>query len=50
VVAGVSYEALRRCRRTPEDCAQRFGNIINYRGFPKVPGIEHMARIIRANV
>jgi uncharacterized phage protein (TIGR02218 family) len=47
---GVTYEAVRGCNRTPEDCSTKFGNIINYRGFPKVPGIENLARIIRANV
>jgi uncharacterized phage protein (TIGR02218 family) len=50
IAEGVTYEAVRGCNRTPEDCSTKFGNIINYRGFPQVPGIENLARIIRANV
>lgn len=50
IAGGVTYEAVRRCKRNPEDCSGKFGNIINYRGFPKIDHIEGVTRIIRANV
>jgi uncharacterized phage protein (TIGR02218 family) len=50
IAAGVTYEALRRCKRTAQDCWEKFGNIINHRGFPKIDHIEGVTRIIRANV
>ncbi|MDQ3819360.1 MAG: DUF2163 domain-containing protein [Acidobacteriota bacterium] len=50
IAVGTTYQAVRGCNRTPEVCSVKFGNIINYRGFPKVPGIDHLARVIRANV
>jgi uncharacterized phage protein (TIGR02218 family) len=50
ILGGVTYEAVRGCNRTPQDCSTKFSNIINYRGFPKIPGIEGVTRIVRANV
>jgi uncharacterized phage protein (TIGR02218 family) len=50
IANGVTYEAVRGCNRTVRDCSDKYGNIINYRGFPRIAGIEGVTRIIRANV
>lgn len=50
IANGVTYEAVRGCDRSTTMCSAKFGNIINYRGFPKIAGIEGLTRIQRANV
>lgn len=47
IAVGVTFAALRRCRRTIEDCIA-FDNAINFRGHHKITNIEEFNRIIKA--
>jgi len=40
VISGGSMDAFQGCDHTAETCAQKFGNILNYGGFPFVPVIN----------
>lgn len=44
IAPGVSYTAVAGCRyRLIEDCKTKFNNVVNFRGFPGVPGIDYLA-------
>jgi hypothetical protein len=44
VVVGDAYSLLPGCRkRLAEDCRDKFNNVVNFRGFPHVPGINRLA-------
>ena len=40
IEAGTTYEVIRGCDRTVDTCRNVYGNVVNFRGFPFVPGIE----------
>lgn len=44
VAAGDKAELLQGCDRTLETCAQRFGNALNFRGEPHLPGNDLLTR------
>lgn len=48
VAGGDEFTIKAGCNRTVEDC-KKYGNIINFRGEPYVPGIESMNRIPSSN-
>lgn len=50
IAQGTMYTAIRGCDRTAEMCRVVYANIINFRGFPHVPGVEKALRIERASV
>lgn len=42
--ASITASVMAGCNRTVEDC-RKYGNIINFRGEPYIPGIENMNRV-----
>lgn len=48
IPVGSTYQATRKCNRTPEDCRAKFANIVNYRGYPHITNVEEVHRIDRA--
>jgi uncharacterized phage protein (TIGR02218 family) len=44
IEAGTTYKAIRGCDRYWETCKNVFNNVLNFRGFPFVPGIEQAYR------
>ncbi len=44
VVAGTSVELLQGCDKLLASCASRFGNVINFRGEPHLPGNDLLTR------
>lgn len=42
IEAGDAYEAVAGCDKNFETCVMRFGNAVNFRGEPHVPGIDRM--------
>jgi len=43
VVAGDTYTLLAGCKkRLEEDCRDKFNNVVNFRGFPHLPGINRV--------
>ncbi len=44
VQVGDKYEVYRGCDKTTSDCKTTFGNIINFRGEPFIPGIDEVSR------
>lgn len=47
IPVGTTYTATRGCDRTWTTCKNVFNNLINFRGFPFVPGIEKAYKINR---
>jgi len=47
IPAGTTYTAIRGCDRTWQTCKGTYNNLINFRGFPFVPGIEKAYKINR---
>lgn len=45
IETGTTYTITRGCDREWRTCKNVFGNLVNYRGFPFVPGIERAYRI-----
>ena len=45
IPVGTTYKAIRGCNRTFRMCRDVYDNILNYRGFPSVPGLEKALRI-----
>lgn len=48
IEVGTTYKAIRGCDRAWETCKNIYGNLINFRGYPFVPGIEKAYRVNRA--
>jgi uncharacterized phage protein (TIGR02218 family) len=42
---GTTYTAIRGCDRTFQTCKNVYGNLLNFRGFPFVPGIEKAYKV-----
>jgi len=43
VAVGNAYQLLPGClKRLTEDCKTKFNNVVNFRGFPHVPGLDRM--------
>lgn len=40
VQAGDSYTITQGCNKTLTDCVEKFGNVVNFRGEPHVPGLD----------
>jgi len=47
VAAGDPLRLSAGCDRSRETCAKVFGNIINFRGFPHVPGEDWLMAVPR---
>lgn len=47
IPAGTTYVATRGCDRTWETCNNVYDNLINFRGFPFVPGVEKAYKVNR---
>jgi uncharacterized phage protein (TIGR02218 family) len=45
--AGDQYRITQGCDRRMSTCRDRFGNLVNFRGFPHVPGADALMRIGR---
>lgn len=43
IAVGDTYTIRAGCDKTLETCKTRFNNVINYRGFPHVPGVDRLA-------
>ncbi len=43
IAAGDAFEVTAGCDRTAETCAAKFGNLLNFRGFPHMPGDDMVA-------
>ena len=43
IAAGDAFEVTAGCDRTAESCASKFGNLLNFRGFPHMPGDDVVA-------
>lgn len=48
VVAGDTFNAIAGCNRTAFQCTQKFGNIVNFRGEPNIPGTDVLIKIGRS--
>lgn len=45
IAVGDTYSCLPGCRkRLLEDCKTKFNNVVNFRGFPYIPGIDHLLK------
>lgn len=44
VQVGDTFTISPGCRKTREECRDRFNNIINFGGFPDIPGLDEMIR------
>ena len=44
---GDGFTVTAGCDRTAATCAGRFGNIVNFRGFPHMPGNDLLLRTVR---
>ena len=44
VAAGALVEVTEGCDKTLATCAARFGNAVNFRGEPHLPGIDLLTR------
>lgn len=49
IEVGTTFKAVRGCDRSWETCKNVYGNLINFRGFPFVPGIEKAYRVRQQN-
>lgn len=47
IPVGTTFTAVRGCNRTWEICRNVYGNLVNFRGFPFVPGVEKAYKINR---
>ncbi len=45
VEAGDTFSIVVRCPKSREVCFSRFGNVVNFRGFPDLPGVDKTMRI-----
>jgi uncharacterized phage protein (TIGR02218 family) len=43
IAAGDAFEVTAGCDRTAETCRDKFGNLLNFRGFPHMPGDDVVA-------
>ncbi len=49
VQAGDSYSMTPGCDKSLETCRDRFNNVVNFRGFPYLPGIDKLVQVGRRN-
>jgi uncharacterized phage protein (TIGR02218 family) len=42
IASGDTYNLIKGCDKTLITCAERFDNIVNFRGEPSVPGLDRM--------
>lgn len=47
IPVGTTYVAIRGCDRTWTTCGGVYGNLVNFRGFPFVPGVEKAYKVNR---
>lgn len=45
IVAGDTFSVRAGCLKSREVCVAKFGNIVNFRGFPDLPGVDKLMRI-----
>ena len=45
VVAGDTFTVVTGCMKSKSVCKTKFGNVVNFRGFPEVPGVDQVLRI-----
>lgn len=45
IAPGDTFSVKAGCLKSREVCAEKFGNVINFRGFPDLPGVDKMMRI-----
>ncbi len=48
LVAGQAFEVTAGCDKHIETCAGKFGNSVNFRGFPHMPGNDILVRVARS--
>jgi uncharacterized phage protein (TIGR02218 family) len=44
IAPGDAFVAFAGCDKRIETCAARFGNVVNFRGFPSIPGQDAILR------
>lgn len=44
IQVGDTFNIVRGCGKTRADCKNKFSNLVNFRGFPDVPGIDEVTR------
>lgn len=44
ILTGDSFRAIRGCDRRFETCKNTFNNVVNFRGFPHLPGLDEMLK------
>jgi len=44
IIAGNSFRAIAGCDRKLMTCRDRFNNVVNFRGFPSLPGLDEMLK------
>ncbi len=44
MAAGDGGTAVAGCRKTLATCKSKFGNVVNFRGFPHIPGVDVVTR------
>jgi len=49
IVIGDGYTMHAGCDKTSNTCLNRFNNIVNFRGFPFLPGIDQLAQVGRTH-
>ena len=42
IAVGDSFNIIAGCDKTVSICSERFNNIINFRGFPDIPGTDKL--------
>jgi uncharacterized phage protein (TIGR02218 family) len=42
IAVGNSFRAIAGCRKTLSDCSNRYGNVLNFRGEPHIPGADKL--------
>jgi uncharacterized phage protein (TIGR02218 family) len=44
VAIGDEFTIVPGCRKTLEECRDRYDNVVNFRGFPHIPGLDEMLK------
>ncbi len=42
ITVGDTFNMIEGCKKTKDECKNRFNNLVNFRGFPDVPGVDKM--------
>lgn len=45
VLPGDQFSIVARCHKSRDECIGKFGNLVNFRGFPDLPGLDKVQRV-----